>query len=57
MTAHTVSGGTGSVRGHWQAGVLQEEPSKGLQGPGKAAAWDPALGKGPVGFNTLLLPS
>ena len=31
MMAHTISGGTGSVRGHWQAVVLQQEPSKGLQ--------------------------
>lgn len=54
MVAHTVSGGTGTVRVTYQVVLSKEEPPVRDSGPGKAAAWGPALGKGPVGFNTLL---
>ena len=30
MVAHTVSGGTGTVEGHYQVVLPKEEPSKGL---------------------------
>ena len=48
--------GETTVKSHGQVAVLKEEPSGGLWGPGKAAAWGPALGKCPVWFNTMLLP-
>lgn len=56
MVAHTVSGGTGTVRVTTRWCCQRRSPVRD-SGPGKAAAWGPALGKGPVGFNTLLLPS